>query len=79
MNAHGLRPSFRRRHALPFTIFFLLAVTAVCGFMASTGQSSAEASVVNAQGNGNGHVNQRPPSLPTEAPKTLRKISMTTT
>ena len=73
MNTHGLRPSCRRQDALPFTIFFLLAITAVCGFIASTGQSSAEASVVNAQGNGGGHVNQRPPEFANRSPEDIAK------
>ncbi len=54
MNAHIFRSMFSRRNATPFTIFFLLAVTVVCGFIASTGRSSAEASV------GNGRANQIP-------------------
>jgi hypothetical protein len=73
MNTHGLRLSCRRQDALPFTIFFLLAITAVCGFIASTGQSSAEASVVNAQGNGGGHVNQRPPEFANRSPEDIAK------
>ncbi|MFL6332227.1 MAG: hypothetical protein ACJ754_02685 [Pyrinomonadaceae bacterium] len=57
MSAHGLRLMSDRRNLAPFTIFFLLAVTVVCGFIASTGRSSAEASV------GNGRANQIPPEF----------------
>src|SRR6185436_20181533 len=45
----------------------------VCGFTVSTWQTPAEASVVNAQGNGNGHVNQRPPEFSNRSPEDARK------
>jgi hypothetical protein len=48
---------FSRQNALPFTIFFLLAVTVVCGLIASTGQLSAEAS------GGKGRADQIPPEF----------------
>jgi hypothetical protein len=42
MNTHSLRSLFTRRNAVPSIIFFLLAFVVVCGFLASTGQSSAK-------------------------------------
>jgi hypothetical protein len=57
VNTHRPGPIFGRQNALPFTILFLLAVAVVCGFIAGTGRSSAEASV------GNGRANQIPPEF----------------
>lgn len=57
MNTHRLRSLFSRQNVAPLTVFFLLMVIVVCGFIASTGQSSAEASV------GDGRGNQIPPEF----------------
>lgn len=46
-----------RRHAVPFTIFSLLAAVVICGFAVNTVPSSAEASA------GNGRGNQLPPEF----------------
>ena len=57
MNTHGLRSMLSRRHAVPFTIFSLLAAVFICGFAVNTVPSSAEASA------GNGRGNQLPPEF----------------
>ena len=57
MRAHQLRSMLRRQNTIPSTIFFLLALVAVCGFTAGSGPSSAEASV------GNGRGSQIPPEF----------------
>ncbi|HEX7318463.1 MAG TPA: hypothetical protein VF297_31440 [Pyrinomonadaceae bacterium] len=67
MNAHRLRLMFNRQHAVPFTIFFLLAVIFICGFIAGTVPSSVEASV------GDGHVNQLPPEFANRSPEDAEK------
>ncbi|MBV9924441.1 MAG: hypothetical protein JOZ96_05315 [Acidobacteria bacterium] len=41
MNTHDFRPIFGRHNAFLFTFFFLLAGVVLCGFAASTTQSSA--------------------------------------
>jgi hypothetical protein len=57
MNTHDLRSKISHQNAASFMIFVILAVIVVCGFMASAGQSSAEASV------GGGRGNQIPPEF----------------
>jgi hypothetical protein len=57
MNTHGFRSMFSRRNAPSFMILVMLGVIVACGFMVSTGQSSAEAS------DGNGRRNQIPPEF----------------
>jgi len=67
MNAHCLRSVLSRQNVVPFTLSFLLAVIVACGFIASTSQSSAEASVGNRRGN------QRPPEFSNRNPKDIKK------
>lgn len=42
MNAHGLSSLLRRQHLLPLTLFCLLSLVVVCGFVASRAQSPTE-------------------------------------
>lgn len=41
MNTHSFRAMFGRRHLAPLIAFLLLALVAVCGFVAATARSSA--------------------------------------
>lgn len=67
MNAHNLRSMFSRQNVVPFTIFCLLSVIIVCGFTASTWQSSAEASAGNRRGS------QLPPEFANRNPEDIKK------
>lgn len=67
MNTHGLCLKFSRRNAAPCTIFFLLAVVFLCGFVVSTRQFSVKASV------GKGRVYQRPPEFANRSPENDKK------
>jgi hypothetical protein len=58
---------FNRRNVVPFTAFFLLVVTFVCGLTTGMMQSSAEANV------GNGRGNQRPPEFANQTAEDIKK------
>ena len=67
MHAHRSRTMLRRRNFVPLTTLFLFALMVVCGFTASTTQSSAKASV------GSGRGNQLPPEFANPNPEDAKK------
>ena len=67
MNAHSLRPTFRRQHLAPLTALLLFSLVSVCGLTAGTAQPSAQASA----GDGRGH--QLPPEFAKTKPEDIEK------
>jgi hypothetical protein len=67
MNSHISRAMFGRQHLLPLVAFLLFSLVAVCGLMAGTAPSSAQA------GGGNGGGNQLPPEFARANPEDTKK------